>query len=162
MHDVVEDTDNSREDITERFGPVVAQLVDGVTKLDKINIVSRQERQAESMRKMLMAMVKDVRVIIIKLADRLHNMRTLYALREDKRRRIAKETLDIYAPIAHRLGIYAIRSELEDLALKYLEPEKYEYIVAEVAKLRPRQTTAEPDGHRMRNRRPGKACVFHL
>lgn len=140
LHDVVEDTDNSREDITERFGPVVAQLVDGVTKLDKINIVSRQERQAESMRKMLMAMVKDVRVIIIKLADRLHNMRTLYALREDKRQRIAKETLDIYAPIAHRLGIYAIRSELEDLALKYLEPEKYEYIVAEVAKLRPRQT----------------------
>ena len=139
LHDVVEDTEMSREDITQRFGAVVAHLVDGVTKLDKINMVSRQERQAESLRKMLMAMVKDVRVIIIKLADRLHNMRTLYALNEEKRRRIAQETLDIYAPIAHRLGIYAIRSELEDLALKYLEPEKYEYIVSEVAKLRPRQ-----------------------
>src|SRR5712671_4814168 len=123
LHDVVEDTSVTIEQIRKRFGEDVARCVDGVTKLSKLDMASREERQAESVRKMLLAMVTDIRVIVVKLADRLHNMRTLGALSQEKQTRIAQETIDIYAPIAHRLGMGKIRAELEDLAFKYLEPE---------------------------------------
>jgi GTP pyrophosphokinase len=123
LHDVVEDTSVTLDEIQRRFGAEVAQCVDGVTKLSKLNLHSREARQAESMRKMLLAMVSDIRVIIVKFADRLHNMRTLGSLSRDRQERIAQETLDIYAPIAHRLGMGKMRGELEDLAFSYLEPE---------------------------------------
>ncbi len=123
LHDTVEDTSVSIDQIRRTFGEEVAGCVDGVTKLSKLNLYSREERQAESVRKMLLAMVNDIRVIIVKLADRLHNMRTMDALPRERQERIAQETLDIYAPIAHRLGMGKIRGELEDLSFKYLEPE---------------------------------------
>lgn len=121
LHDVIEDCEVSREDLSDKFGERVAGLVEGVSKLTQIKFRSREEAQAENFRKMMMAMVEDLRVVLIKLADRLHNMRTLGSLRPDKQRRIAKETIEIYAPIANRLGMYAIRSELEELgfAAKY-------------------------------------------
>src|SRR5499427_5855267 len=125
LHDIVEDTDTSTEMIDEYFGSEIAHLVEGVTKISKLDNSSYEERQALNMRKMLLAMVDDVRVVLVKLADRLHNMRTLEFLPLEKRRRIAQETLDVYAPIAHRLGMSRVRGELEDLAFKYLEPEEY-------------------------------------
>src|SRR5215213_5789925 len=125
LHDIVEDTNISLQVIEEYFGPEVAHLVDGLTKISKLDHASHEERQALNMRKMLLAMVDDVRVVLVKLADRLHNMRTLEYLPGEKRRRIAQETLDVYAPIAHRLGMSRVRGELEDLAFKYLEPEEY-------------------------------------
>ncbi len=137
LHDVLEDTDTTLEQLEKEFGKEIATLVDGVTKLKKLDFFSKAERQAESIRKMLIAMSKDVRVILIKLADRLHNMRTLSFMSAEKQSLIAKETLDIYAPLAHRLGIFKIRSELEDLSLIYLEPEEYNYILGEVNKIRP-------------------------
>ncbi|HXI93310.1 MAG TPA: bifunctional (p)ppGpp synthetase/guanosine-3',5'-bis(diphosphate) 3'-pyrophosphohydrolase [Blastocatellia bacterium] len=126
LHDIVEDTETSAEEIEEYFGPEIAHLVDGLTKISKLDHASTEERQALNMRKMLLAMVDDVRVVLVKLADRLHNMRTLEYLPGDKRRRIAQETLDVYAPIAHRLGMARVRGELEDLAFKHLEPEEYQ------------------------------------
>ncbi len=130
LHDIVEDTPLSAADVQKNFGDEVARCVDGVTKLSKIDFSSSEDRQAESYRKMLLAMVNDIRVIIVKLADRLHNMRTLAALSPERRERIARETLEIYAPIAHRLGMGKVRGELEDLAFQYLDPEAY----AEISK----------------------------
>ena len=128
LHDVVEDTDMTKENIQEDFGEDVANLVEGVTKLGKVPIFTKEEQQAENVRKMLMAMSQDIRVIIIKLADRIHNMRTLSFMRPDKRREKAQETLEIYAPIAHRLGIRGVKEELEDLAISYLDPVAYKEI----------------------------------
>ena len=125
LHDAVEDTDVSTQEIARRFGEQVAHIVEGVTKLDKIKFANREDHQAENIRKMLLAMVTDVRVVIIKLADRLHNMRTLEHLRPEKQQRIAKETLDVYAPLAHRLGMGKLRGELEDLAFRYVDPLTY-------------------------------------
>src|SRR5713101_7254017 len=126
LHDVVEDTLADTATIRDYFGDEVAHLVEGLTKIAHISSVSREEQQAENVRKMLLAMVDDVRVVLVKLADRLHNMRTLEYLPGEKRRRIAQETLDVYAPIAHRLGMARVRGELEDLAFKHLEPEEYQ------------------------------------
>ena len=125
LHDVVEDTEYSLEYIKSEFGAEVALLVDGVTKIGKLNFSTKEQQQAESLRKMLIAMGQDIRVIIIKLADRLHNMRTIDAMREQKQRDISVETLEIYAPIAHRLGIRPVKEELEDLAIKHLDPIAY-------------------------------------
>ena len=122
LHDAVEDTEATREDIKKEFGEVVARLVEGVTKIDKIDFASKEERQAENVRKMVLAMVEDIRVVLIKLADRLHNMRTLEHLPPERQQLIAKETLEIYAPIAHRLGMGKVRGELEDLAFQYVDP----------------------------------------
>ncbi len=128
MHDVIEDCGVTKERLAQEFGPAVAELVEGVSKLTQINFSSKAEAQAENFRKMMMAMTRDIRVILIKLADRLHNMRTLGALQPVKRRRIAQETLEIYAPIANRLGIYTIRQELEDLGFAALYPMRYQVL----------------------------------
>src|SRR6202167_1167999 len=125
LHDVIEDTPTPKDQLTARFGADVAELVDGVTKLDQIKFKSREEAQAESFRKMLLAMVRDLRVILVKLADRTHNMRTIEAMNPVRRRAIARETLEIYAPIAERLGLYNMKLELEDLGFKALYPRRY-------------------------------------
>src|SRR5580700_2709464 len=128
LHDAVEDTPVTTEDISEQFGEQVAHIVEGVTKIDKILFANREDRQAENVRKMLLAMVSDVRVVLIKLADRLHNMRTLQHLTPDRQRAIARETLDIYAPLAHRLGMGKLRGELEDLAFRWVDPITWEQL----------------------------------
>ena len=133
LHDVIEDTPATFQDIEQLFGTTVAGLVEGVSKLDKLNFRDKKEAQAENFRKMVMAMVKDIRVILIKLADRTHNMRTLGSLRPDKRRRIARETLEIYSPLAHRLGIHHIKTELEELGFEALYPNRYR-VIKEVVK----------------------------
>ncbi|HEU0237248.1 MAG TPA: RelA/SpoT family protein, partial [Candidatus Limnocylindrales bacterium] len=153
LHDVPEDTEYSLADLEDRFGAEVAHLVDGVTKLSKFSTHSHEQQQAENIRKMLLAMAEDIRVVLIKLADRLHNMRTLAALPADKQVRIARQTAEIYAPLAERLGIWQIKWELEDLAFKILEPERFRelarlldtrrkgretYIDRAIAELRPR------------------------
>lgn len=130
LHDVVEDTEFSYDDIVERYGESIAKLVDGVTKLGKINFNTKEEFEAENLRKMFLAMAEDARVIIIKLADRLHNIRTLQHMTEEKQKQKARETLEIYAPIAERLGIFAIKQELEDTSLRYLHPTTYNRIVS--------------------------------
>jgi GTP pyrophosphokinase len=136
LHDVVEDTVVTSDEVAAKFGPEIAQLVDGVTKLTRIPYQSKEDAQVENLRKMFMAMARDIRVIIIKLADRLHNMRTLASLPAAKQQTIAKETIEIYAPIAHRLGIWKIKWDLEDLCLRYLDPESYRDISERVAKKR--------------------------
>ena len=128
LHDVIEDTPIAKSDIAARFGNDVAEIVDGVTKLDQIRFKNREEAQAENFRKMLLAMVRDLRVILVKLADRTHNLRTIEALAPAKRRQIARETLDIYAPVAERLGLYAMKLELEDLGFQSLYPQRYRVI----------------------------------
>src|SRR6188768_3905640 len=132
LHDVVEDTLTTIEKIQEHFGPEVAHVVEGVTKISAIPFSSSEERQAENFRKMLLAMVDDIRVILVKLADRLHNMRTLHHLPEERRVKIAQETRDIYAPIANRLGMSKVKNELEELSFKFLEPKYYESLRARV------------------------------
>jgi len=136
LHDTVEDTNLTAEEVRREFGPEVARLVDGVTKLGRISLRTDQQQQAENIRKMMVAMAEDLRVVLIKLADRLHNMRTLEPLAEAKRRKISRETLDIYAPLAHRLGIGQIKWELEDLAFRNLEPDAFEDVVGRIARKR--------------------------
>jgi GTP pyrophosphokinase len=136
LHDCVEDTRTSLEEIRAGFGEDVAFLVDGVTKLSKVEYTSREARQAENFRKMLVAMARDIRVLLLKLADRLHNARTLEHLPEDRRQRIARETLDVYAPLANRLGIDWMKGELEDLSFRWLHPEEWAGLVAKVQKSR--------------------------
>src|SRR6267378_3785439 len=126
LHDVIEDTEFPVSRIQERFGEETARLVEGVTKISRLDLLAPEARQAENVRKMLLAMVHDVRVVVVKLADRLHNMRTLEFLPTEKQQRISRETMDLYAPIAHRLGMGLIRNELEDMAFRYLEPEAYQ------------------------------------
>src|SRR5262245_11956241 len=133
LHDVVEDSDVRQEDIAKEFGGEIAGIVDGLTKISSLTFRSSAEQQVENYRKLLLSIAKDARVIIIKLADRLHNMRTLDPLPPEKRVRIATETREIYAPLAHRFGMAGIKAELEDLAFKYLEPEDYKTLVQQVA-----------------------------
>ncbi len=142
LHDVVEDTETSIDDVRAEFGDEVARLVEGVTKLTRIQFQSREQAEAENYRKMIVAMSEDVRVILIKLADRLHNMRTIEYLGKQKQIQKAKETLEVYAPLAHRLGIHALKWELEDLAFQTLHPRKYEEITTMVAERR-----ADREGH---------------
>ncbi len=139
LHDVMEDTPTAKAEIASIFGQVVAELVDGVSKLDQIQFKNRQEAQAESFRKMLLAMVRDIRVIMVKLADRMHNMRTLGVMPPVKRRRSARETLEIYAPIAERLGLYAVKLELEDLGFRALYPYRYRVLERELKRARGNQ-----------------------
>jgi GTP pyrophosphokinase len=137
LHDSIEDCNTTKKILSEEFGEDVAEIVDGVTKLTRVQFDSREEKQAESFRKMLIAMAKDIRVVLVKLCDRLHNMRTLSSLSEEKRRAIALETKEIYAPLANRLGINWIKSELEDLCLLHLRPEIYHHLVAELERTNP-------------------------
>jgi GTP diphosphokinase / guanosine-3',5'-bis(diphosphate) 3'-diphosphatase len=139
LHDVIEDTPTPKDQLASRFGASVAEIVDGVTKLDQIKFKSREEAQAESFRKMLLAMVRDLRVILVKLADRMHNMRTIEAMALARRRAIARETLDIYAPIAERLGLYNMKLELEDLGFKALYPRRYQVLERAVRQARGNQ-----------------------
>jgi len=139
LHDVVEDTDTTLDEIEEKFGKTVAKIVDGVTKIGKYNFQSKEEAEAENFRKMIVSMAEDIRVILVKLADRLHNIRTLEPLPEEKRRRIAKETLDIYAPLAARLGLWRIKSELEDRSFMYTNPEAYKKITTYIAESKDKQ-----------------------
>ena len=145
LHDTVEDTELTAKELTVEFGPEVAKLVEGVTKLGRISIRSEQQHQAENIRKMLLAMAEDIRVVLIKLADRLHNMRTLEFLPEPKRVKISRETLDIYAPLAHRLGIWQIKWELEDLAFRYLQPDDYKDVVKRINRQRKDRETLVSD-----------------
>ena len=134
LHDVIEDTDAAADELEEKFGKAVRTLVDGVTKLDQVQFKSRAEAQASSFRKMLLAMIEDIRVILVKLADRLHNMRTLESMPVEKQRRIARETLEIYAPIANRLGINVIKTELEELGFRHLHPYRYQVLLKAIRK----------------------------
>ncbi len=136
LHDTIEDTSVTREDVEELFGPEIAGLVDGLTKLNKLDFATKHAQQAENFRKLLLAIADDARVLLIKLADRLHNMRTLHYVPEQKRARIAQDTLDIYAPLAGRMGMQSVRDELENLAFRYLMPEAQALIVARLDELK--------------------------
>src|SRR3984893_17059838 len=136
LHDTIEDTDSTREEIDKLFGSDIGHLVDGLTKLKKLDLVSKRAEQAENFRKLLLAVAEDVRVLLVKLADRLHNMRTLHFVAPEKRARIAEETLDIYAPLAGRMGMQTLRDELEDLAFRHLTPDAYTMVAGRLADLR--------------------------
>src|SRR5690606_36428966 len=125
----IEDTDATRAEIDQLFGAEIGEIVDGLTKIDRLNLVSREEAQAENLRKLLLAISQDVRVLLVKLADRLHNMRTLQYMPPEKRIRIAQETMDIYAPLAGRMGMQDMRNELEDISFKILQPDHYQAII---------------------------------
>ena len=140
LHDTIEDTLSTPEEIQELFGEEIFQLVDGVTKISKIQFSSHEENQAENYRKMIFAMAKDIRVVLIKLADRTHNMQTLEPLSEERQRRIARETIDIYAPIANRLGIGWLKTELENGSFRYLYPDEYRAIAVSYTHLRAHET----------------------
>src|SRR6202035_2305151 len=157
LHDTVEDTSASIEEVRERFGDEIAGIVDGVTKLTGITFQSRDEAQAENYRKMMVAMASDVRVILIKLADRLHNMRTIDAMPKQKQLEKARETIEIYAPLAHRLGIHAIKLELEDLAFATLHPRKYQEIKGLVAQQRDDREGYVGRGRGVPDERAGRA-----
>ncbi len=174
LHDVLEDTAATKQDLEREFGKEIAELVDGVTKIGKLAFSSREERQAENFRKMLVAMARDLRVLMIKLADRLHNMRTLDYLPTERARKVAQETLDIYAPLAHRLGMAKVKAELEDLALRSMQPDDYLELQRRVAK---RRLEREADinhaiaileqklvrgGHRVADPRPPQALLLDL
>ena len=174
LHDTVEDTSASLEEVVAEFGDEVGALVDGVTKLSGVTFQSRDDRQAENYRKMMVAMARDIRVILIKLADRLHNMRTLGSMPKHKQQEKAKETLEIFAPLAHRLGIHAIKWELEDLSFSTLHPRKYNEIKQLVSQQRtereayvgragpvPREG-ARGRGHHRADLRPREALLLHL
>ena len=168
IHDVVEDTAVTIEEVEREFGVEIASIVDGLTKIGTLPLHSSQERQVENYRKLLLSVAKDARVILIKLADRLHNMRTLEYLRPEKQRRIAQETRDLYAPLAHRFGMAKMRWELEDLAFKHLEPDDYRKLAKLVAQKRGERETliaqlaepldqAAPGGQHPRSRGDGPA-----
>ena len=147
LHDVLEDTDVTAAEVRENFGKDVAELVEGVTKISRVQETSPEARRAETIRKIILAMTDDIRVIFIKLADRIHNLQTLEFLDEEKQRQVARETLDIYAPIANRLGMGRIRAELEDLSFRYVEPEGFAKVDALVG---PRRNSAERELRRMK------------
>ena len=159
LHDVLEDTDVTKDELREGFGDEVVTLVDGVTKLGKLPFMSMEGYQAENLRKMFIVMARDIRVVLIKLADRLHNMRTLGALRRDKQERIARETLEIFAPLAHRLGIYQIKRELEDLSFRYLQPDVYQEIRRKVKRRLPEMESVIKRGIEALEARLGKEGI---
>ena len=132
LHDVLEDTDLSKEELSKQFGEDVASIVDGVTKIGQLKYMTKEKALARAHQKILLAMARDIRVVLVKLVDRVHNMRTLEYQTPDKQLRIAKETMDLYSPLAHRLGMYKIKAELEDLSLKYLAPEEYNHIKTQI------------------------------
>src|SRR5271157_5004542 len=136
LHDTIEDTDSTREEIDKLFGAEIGRLVEGLTKLRRLDLVSKKAAQAENFRKLLLAIADDVRVLLVKLADRLHNMRTLHFVPAEKRGRIAQDTIDIYAPLAGRMGMQSLRSELEDLSFRYLMPEAHKLIVSRLEALK--------------------------
>ena len=134
LHDVLEDTDTTKEELTRDFNKDVAEIVDGVTKISKLKYMTKEKALAHNHEKLLLAMAKDIRVVLVKIADRLHNIKTIeYHQDIEKRKRIAQETLDLYAPLAHRLGMYRIKAELEDLSFKAIDPDKYHAIAAEIS-----------------------------
>ena len=159
LHDTVEDTEVTLEDLSKSFGAPIAKLVEGVTKLGKIHVHTREQAQAENIRKMLVAMAEDIRVVLIKLADRLHNMRTVGAHVEERRRRISRETLDIYAPLAHRLGIWQFKAELEDLAFAQLDPDSYHAVEAKLRSGREQRETFVRDVSEILQRELAKVGV---
>ena len=142
LHDTIEDTEATKTEIDQLFGTEIGSLVDGLTKIDKLNLVSKRAEQAENFRKLLIAISSDIRVLLVKLADRLHNMRTLEHMKPESRRRNAQETLDIYAPLAGRMGIQEMKDELEELAFKWLQPKAYETLITQLATLRQRNKSS--------------------
>ncbi|MDH3742409.1 MAG: HD domain-containing protein, partial [Hyphomicrobiales bacterium] len=136
LHDVVEDTESTHQEIEELFGSEISQLVDGLTKIKRLDLVTKEAAQAENLRKLLLAVSRDVRVLLVKLADRLHNMRTIEYVKPEKRARIAEETLDIYAPLAGRMGMQTVREELENISFQVLNPDAYETISSRLERLR--------------------------
>src|SRR5262245_31130110 len=136
LHDTIEDTDATRAEIDQMFGPEIGEIVDGLTKIERLNLVSREEAQAENLRKLLLAISADVLVLLVKLADRLHNMRTIGDLPPDRRKRIATETMEIYAPLAGRMGMQDMRSELENLAFEQLQPDHYKAITSRLEEMK--------------------------